>query len=134
MGSVLAHVDAVAAGPCGPTLAALVANASDVDGTPVRCPVTDPDAEALQRLDLALRMLPGQPVSQWCREAGEGTAVVRSWPLPARSVALHGRDGAVLGMLLVTGRPQGDADVWRFRLDDTRPSTVLDRARRLLAT
>lgn len=134
MGSVLANVDTIMSGPCGATLAALVTDATDLGGAPVRCPVTDQDGDARRRLDLALRMLPGQTASQWCREAGDGTVVVRSWPLPARAVALHGQDGAVLAMLLVTGRPQGAADVWRFRVDDTRQATVLDRARRLLAT
>lgn len=133
MASVLAQFDAVASGPCGASLAAWATAGTDLGETPIRCPVTESDEAARQRLDIALRMLPGQPVSQWCRQAGDVTAVVRSWPLPARAVSLYDEDGAVTGMVLATGRPHGAADVWRFRFDGAC-TTVLDRGRRLLPT
>lgn len=115
----LAAVDDVAATASDNDLLALFADGTRLGASPVRCPVTDADAAARHRLDLALRMLRGQPRNHWCRPVGDGAAVVLCWPLPARGIALcpaHGPGPTVL--VLAVGRAGGVPDVWRFRWDD----------------
>lgn len=133
MAAAITVFDDLASRECDEALRRWVASGARLGDDPVRCPVTDRDDAARQRLDLALRMLRRQPVTQWCRSAGEGAAVVRSWPLPARGLVLHDEDGTATTLVLAVGRPQGHADVWRFCFDG-QPCDVLDRGRALLAT
>lgn len=124
-------LDAATASWCGEALADWVRAGPDLDGGPVRCPVTSDDRDAVQRLDLSLRHLHAEPESHWCRDGGaEATAVVLSWPLPARGVALF-VDGAPETLVLAVGRPAGAADLWRFHLEAPDPLTT--RAAQLLA-
>ncbi len=133
MTTAMADFDALATGPCGEALGRWVATGSALGAEPVRCAVAEDDEVARQRLDLALRMLHGQPAAQWCRPAGDGTVVVRRWPLPARGIALLPGEEAAATLVLAVGRPRGGADVWRFRFDG--PSCdVVDRGRELLPT
>ena len=132
MGALLDRFDEVVVGHCGSTLTAWVLAGAWLDDEPVRCPVTSTDQAARARLDLALRMLRGQPMTQWCRALGDGAAVVRSWPLPARAVTVHDDDGAVTAMVLAVGRSGGRADLWRCRVD-VPGVAVLDRALALVA-
>lgn len=127
-------VDDVATSWCGGDLAVWVTDSTTVDGTIIRCPATDPEPAALQRLDLALRLLGGQPHAQWCREAGDGVVVVIAWPLPARGLVLFTPGGGEpVAFLLVVGAAGGGADVWRFRWDAQPPGAAMDRARQLVA-
>lgn len=118
----LAAVDDVAATACDDDLLALFADATRLGASRVRCPVTDGDAAARDRLDLALRMLRGQPRNHWCRPAGDGAAVVLRWPLPARGLALYppACSGPTV-LVLALGRAGGAPDVWRFRWHDDVP-------------
>lgn len=116
---------------CGADLAGWVRAGTELDGGPVRCPVATAAGDDLRRLDLALRQLHAQPESHWCRDAdAEQTAVVLSWPLPARAVALF-VDGEPATMVLAVGRQVGAVDLWRFHLDAPDPLTA--RAAELLA-
>lgn len=134
MRTTLETFDRVATSSAGEALARWVADAEQLDETPVRCVLAEQDPAALQRLDLALRMLHGQAVSQWCRPAGATTVVVRRWPLPARGIALHrARDEDASTLVLAVGRPDGCADVWRFRFDGAS-CDLLERGRQLVAS
>ena len=133
MTTAMTALDALASGPCGDALGRWVATGAALGDVPVRCVRSDDDAAARQRLDLALRMLHGQPAAQWCRPAGDGTVVVRRWPLPARGIALLPGDEGAATFVLAVGRPRGAADLWRFRFDGP-PCDVLDRGRELLPT
>lgn len=134
----LAGVDEVASATSAEELVALLTAGTLLAASPIRCPVTDPDATARGRLDLALRTMRSQPAAHWCRPAGEATVVVLRWPLPARGIALFpaddgsraGNDPAVL--LLAVGRAGGQSDVWRFRRDPGPMSPVGARAHALL--
>lgn len=133
MAPAMAAFDELTAGACGDALREWVTSGAALGDEPIRCPVGDEDPAARPRLDLALRMLHGQPSAQWCRPAGGDTAVVRRWPLPARGVALLPAVGDAVTFVLAVGRPGGGADLWRFRFDDP-PCAVLDRGRELLPT
>ena len=133
MAAVLEAFDDLVSGAPGDRLATWVAAGSSLATEPVRCPVTDGDGAASQRLDLALRMLRGQAPCQWCRPVDRGTVVVRRWPLPARAAVLYGEDDSdgALGLVLAVGRPHGAADVWRFRFGAAE-TDVVARGRSLL--
>lgn len=119
---------------CGDELVALLTGGTSLATSAIRSPVSDPDPDARRRLDLALRTLQSQPAAHWCRPAGDGTAVVLRWPLPARGVALYPAviDGPAL-LLLAVGRAGGAPDVWRFRWDGEPVDSLGARARGLLA-
>lgn len=133
----LAAVDDVAATACDDELLALLTDGTRLGASPVRCPVTDADAAARRRLDLALRMLRGQPRNHWCRPLGDAAATVLCWPLPARGLVLYppDRSGPTV-LVLAVGRAGGAPDVWRFRWEgDPSPSAddLAGRARALLS-
>lgn len=125
-----AALEAATGSWCGVALADWVRTGLDLEGGPVRCPVTSGDRGAVQRLDLSLRHLHAEPESHWCRDAGAATAVVLSWPLPARGIALF-VDGEPETLVLAVGRPAGAEDLWRFHLD--APDPLSRRAAELLA-
>ncbi len=135
----LAAVDDVAATACDDELLALLTDGTSLGASRVRCPVTDADAAARRRLDLALRMLHSQPRNHWCRPLGDGAAVVLCWPLPARGLALYPPDCPdPTALVLAVGRAGGAPDVWRFRWDDigasdTDTGDLTGRARALLS-
>lgn len=134
MVDLLTAVDDLAAGADGDVLRAWVTSGTELGAERVRCPVSEDDHAACQRLDLALRMLHAQEPSQWCRAVDATTVVVRRWPLPARGLVVYDADGSEPGVfVLAVGRAGGRGDAWRFRFDGPTTS-VLERGRELLPT
>jgi hypothetical protein len=131
-GATLRAVDELLCAADADDLAAWISTGEQLAATPVRCAAGEGEPAARGRLDLALRMLPGQPVTHWCRAAGDAVAVVLAWPLPARGVAVYGPSGEDPELLvLAIGRAGDGVDLWRFRLDGPDRS-ILRRGRALL--